>query len=54
MLENTKWSIAFGVILDCIWWRRNEIIFQDTSHNIDEILFKVWALLRDIKSSQNM
>lgn len=46
--------LFFDVVLDKIWWRRNEMVFQQKWVSTKGIAVNVWALLHDIQRSKEV
>lgn len=49
---DTTWSIVFGVILDRVWWRRNEFVFRNKWTSSEGVVGSVLALTKDIIRSK--
>lgn len=49
---DTTWSIVFGVILDRVWWRRNEFVFRNKWTSSEGVVGSVLALTEDIIRSK--
>jgi len=47
----TKWSTIFGVSLDRIWGRQNDLVFRNTWTNTEGLVNKATALIKDIGRS---
>ncbi|MCH99246.1 ribonuclease H, partial [Trifolium medium] len=51
VVMNGNWSLNFGVILDILWWRRNELIFNNNFNDSAKLNDKVTAAVSAIVKS---
>lgn len=46
------WNTVFGVMIDKIWWRRNNVIFNNKTWSNDELLSRVKRMTEAIRVSR--
>lgn len=48
-----NWAFLFGVVVQCIWWRRNEKVFRQTTIETGQMVRKILAHASVIQQSFN-
>ena len=53
-VNEVHWPLTFGVALDNLWLRRNQLLFQQTDVSNLEFFHQVMAMVHNIVSSENL
>lgn len=53
-LHNIMWNTVFGVILDRLWWRRNEWVFRNKLRDTNAVVMNVKSFLCDWNNNKKL